>query len=152
MRVAAVSGRVSGPNLTVHSLPLSSFTRSFLAVPDLKRRTKVNSLDKSGDGVRSCLEYARSGDIVKARALSNPDLSPHLSFVDMGGHGYAVVRVTSDSVDAEFVWIPRPLERSDRPDGGPLLYRVRYRAGLWRKGEAPKLEGEVVEGNPQYSV
>jgi len=103
-------------------------------------------------GVRSCLEYAKSGDIVKARALSNPDLSPHLRFVDMGGHGYTVVRVSSNDLEAEFVCIPRPLERSDRPDGGPLLYRVKYRAKLWQKGETPKLEGLILEGNPQYSV
>ena len=89
---------------------------------------------------------------MKARALSNPDLAPHLSFVDMGGHGYTVVRVTSNSLSAEFVCIPRPIERSDQPDGGPILYRVRYSARLWRKGEAPKLEGVIVEGNPQYSV
>ena len=30
-------------------------------------------------GVRSCLEYAQSGDIARARALSNRDLSPHVS-------------------------------------------------------------------------
>jgi alkaline phosphatase D len=103
-------------------------------------------------GVRSCLEYARSGDIAKARALSNPDLSPHVSFVDMGGHGYTVVRATSNAFEAEFVGIPRPIERSNRPDGGPLRYRAKYRAALWRRGEAPKLEGKVVEGNAQFSV
>src|SRR5215216_6556188 len=27
-----------------------------------------------------------------AHAVSNPKLSPHLEFVDMGGHGYATVR------------------------------------------------------------
>ena len=44
-------------------------------------------------GVRSCLEYAKSGDLATAHgALSNPDLAPHLSFVDLGGHGYAKVR------------------------------------------------------------
>jgi alkaline phosphatase D len=103
-------------------------------------------------GVRSCLEYVKSGNVVKARALSNPDLSPHLSFVDMGGHGYTTVRVSSDSLETEFVCIPRPIERSDRPDGGPLAYRVRYRARLWKKDELPKLEGEVLEGNPKFSL
>jgi alkaline phosphatase D len=44
-------------------------------------------------GVRSCLEYAKTGDVRKARVLSNAELSPHVSFVDMGGHGYAVVQV-----------------------------------------------------------
>ncbi len=103
-------------------------------------------------GVRSSLEYVKSGDLQKARALSNPDLSPHLSFVDMGGHGYAVVRVTSDALETEFVCIPRPIERSDRADGGPLLYRSRHRARLWRKGEEPKLETQIVEGDPKFSI
>jgi alkaline phosphatase D len=103
-------------------------------------------------GVRASLQYVKSGDIQKARALSNPDLSPHLSFVDMGGHGYAVVRVTSDALEAEFVCIPRPIERSDRADGGPLLYRSRHRARLWRKGETPGLETQIVEGDPKFSI
>ncbi len=89
---------------------------------------------------------------MKARQLSNPSLSPHLSFVDMGGHGYAIVRVASDELETEFVCIPRPLERSDRPDGGPLAYRVKHRARLWKKGEPPKLETMVVEGNPKFSL
>ncbi len=103
-------------------------------------------------GVRSCLEYARSGDVAKARELSNPDLAPHVSFVDMGGHGYGVVRAASDSLETEFVGIPRPLERSERPDGGPITYRVRSRANLWAKGERPKLKLEVIEGDPKLSI
>ena len=103
-------------------------------------------------GVRSALEYVKTGDVQKARALSNPDLSPHVSFVDMGGHGYSVVRVSSDALETEFVCIPRPLERSDRPDGGPLLYRTRHRTALWRKGEKPSLELQIVEGDPRFSI
>ena len=70
----------------------------------------------------------------------------------MGGHGYAVVRVTAESLETEFVCIPRPLERSERADGGPLLYRVAHRARLWQKGEVPRLEAKILEGNPQFSV
>lgn len=103
-------------------------------------------------GMRSCLEYVKSGNLEKARALSNPDLSPHVSFVDMAGHGYSVVRVTNDTLETEFVCIPRPLERSERLDGGPLRYRTRHRTRLWRKGESPTLELEVVEGNPRFSL
>jgi alkaline phosphatase D len=103
-------------------------------------------------GVRACLEYAKSGDIEKARRLSNADLSPHLSFVDMGGHGYAVVRVSSAEVETEFVCIPRPVEPSGRPDGGEVRYRVRHRARLWAKGERPKLETQIVEGDPKFSI
>ena len=46
-------------------------------------------------GVRSCLEYAKSFDLKRARPLSNPALAPHLEFVDLGGHGYAKVRLSA---------------------------------------------------------
>jgi alkaline phosphatase D len=98
-------------------------------------------------GVRSCLEYQKSGDLQKALAVSNPSLAPHLSFLDMGGHGYATLKATRDVIESDFVCIPRPGERSDRPDGGPLRYKVRHRAKLWKKGERPKLEKQVLEGD-----
>ena len=103
-------------------------------------------------GVRSCLEYAKSGDLAKARALSNPSLAPHLEFVDLGGHGYARVRLSADEMRTEFVCIPRPVTRSDRPDGGPLRYRVVHVAPLWTPGERPRLRQEVVEGDPGLSI
>src|SRR5581483_7231997 len=102
----------------------------------------INMLLKHG--VRSCLEYTKSGDVAKARSLSNPELSPHVSFVDMGGHGYSVVRVASDTLETEFVCIPRPIERSEAQDGGPLNYRVRFRARLWQNGQAPTLETAIL--------
>jgi alkaline phosphatase D len=103
-------------------------------------------------GVRSALEYARSGEAGKARALSNPNLSPHLSFVDLGGHGYATVRATANALETEFVCIPRPIDRSTSPDGGPLRYRVSHRARLWKRSERPSLEQRVLEGTPTLSI
>jgi hypothetical protein len=38
----------------------------------------------------------------------------------------------------------RPLERSDRADGGPLAYRVAHR--VKRSTDAPRLERTKVEG------
>src|SRR6185436_3628372 len=99
-------------------------------------------------GVRSCLEYAKTFDLKRAHAVSNPRLSPHLEFVDAGGHGYATVRLTSDEMRTEFVCIPRPITRSDRPDGGPLRYRVVHTASLWKPGERPLLRQQVSEGDP----
>jgi alkaline phosphatase D len=103
-------------------------------------------------GVRSCLEYARSFDLTRARALSNPDLAPHVAFVDMGGHGYATVRLSGQEMRTEFVCIPRPITRSDRPDGGPLRYRVAHTAPLWKPGEPPVLRQQVIEGDPGLSI
>jgi alkaline phosphatase D len=103
-------------------------------------------------GVRSALEYARSGDIERARALTNPDLAPHLSFIDMGGHGYSVVTASAQRIDTEFVCIPRPVAQVDGPDGGPVRYRVVHSAATWRAGEQPKLALQIVEGDPKLSV
>ena len=115
-----------------------------------KKQPMVNLL--MHHGVKACLEYQRTGDAEAARRASNPDLAPHLSFLDMGGHGYAVLRVASDAAECEFVCIPRPLERSEGADGGPLRYRVVHRVPLWKRGEKPRLERRVVEGDPGLSL
>jgi alkaline phosphatase D len=154
--IAFITGSISAPGLVEafeHRFPKDHPLRPlFLAQGpnDAKPQPTVNILLRRG--VRSCLEYAKSGDIAKARAVTNPDLAPHLSFVDMGGHGYAVVSATNESFETEFVCIPGPLERSEHADGGPLNYRVKYRTRLWAKGSAPKLEGEILEGDPRFSV
>jgi alkaline phosphatase D len=103
-------------------------------------------------GVRSCFEYAKSFDREKARALSNPDLAPHLAFVDIGGHGYATVRLTGEEMRTEFVCIPPPVTRSATPDGGPLRYRIVHTAKLWKPGERPQLVRKVLEGDPGLSI
>ena len=103
-------------------------------------------------GVRSCFEYAKSFDRAKALALSNPDVAPHLAFVDVGGHGYATVRLSGDAMRTEFVCIPRPIARSETPDGGPLRYRVAHTAKLWRPGERPELVQQVLEGDPGLGI
>ena len=103
-------------------------------------------------GVRSCLEYAKSFDLKRARSLSNPDLAPHLEFVDLGGHGYAKVRLSADQMRTEFVCIPRPITRSERPDGGPIRYRVLHTAALWKSGERPQLKTSVLEGDVGLAI
>ena len=103
-------------------------------------------------GVRSALEYAASGDIAKARALTNPDVAPHVEFVDMAGHGYAVVTAGPDAIDTEFVCIVRPIARATTPDGGQLRYRVAHKAVRWQAGERPVLAQRIIEGDPKLSV
>ncbi len=103
-------------------------------------------------GVRSSFEYAKSFDRAAALALSNPDLAPHLEFIDAGGHGYATVRLTAGEMRTEFVCIPRPIARSEQPDGGPLRYRVTLTTPLWAPGERPRMEPRVIEGDPGLAI
>ena len=154
--IAFVTGSISAPGVVEaleHTLPKNHPLRSLYVGQgpgDHTPQPLLNMLVRHG--VRSCLEYAHSGDIAKARALTNPDLSPHLSFVDMEGHGFSVVHATSEFLETEFACIPRPVERSDRPDGGTLRYRVKFRTPLWKNGEVPKLQMEILEGDPRFSV
>jgi alkaline phosphatase D len=154
--VAFITGSLSAPGLVEayeHRFPKEHPLRAlYVAEPPgtTKPQPAVNMLMRHG--VRSCLEYQKTGDAALARKVSNPDLAPHLKFLDMGGHGYATVRVTSDAVETEFVCIPRPVERNLSADGGPLRYRVSHRAKLWKRGEEPVLEQSVIEGNPELSL
>jgi alkaline phosphatase D len=152
--VAFITGSVSAPGLAEayeHRFPKDHPLRAlYVAERDGRMEAAVNLL--LHHGVRACLEYARTGDRDRARQASNRELAPHVSFLDMGGHGYATLRVAGDGVECEFVCIPRPLERSAAPDGGPLRYRVIHRAPLWRPGERPRLEREVKEGDPGLSL
>jgi alkaline phosphatase D len=154
--VAFITGSISAPGLVEaleHRFPKDHPLRPlFLADRPGGARplAAINLLLRHG--VRTCLEYGKTGDAEKARRLSNPDLAPHLSFIDMGGHGYATVRVASDAIESEFVCIPRPLERAEGADGGPLRYRVVHRAALWTRNERPRLERRIVEGDPGLSA
>jgi alkaline phosphatase D len=102
-------------------------------------------------GVRSALAL-RNRSEAEARALSNSEVAPHLKFLDLGGHGYAVVTIDAHRMETEFVCIPRPLERSERADGGDLAYRVLHRVPLWTAGETPRLEQEILEGQVPLAV
>ncbi len=103
-------------------------------------------------GVRSALVLKETGDIEAARAVRNPEVAPHTTFLDRGGNGYARVTASSTQLEVEFVGIERPLQRSTRPDGGPIRYRVVHRTPLWQPGETPRLEQQVLEGDARYSI
>ena len=154
--VAFVGGSISAPGMVEaieHGFPKDHPLRPLFLIdrPGVsKPEPAVNLL--LHHGVRSCLEYAKSGDLEKAHAKSNAELSPHLAFVDMGGHGYATVRASAEFLETEFVCIPRPIERSQLADGGPLRYRVIHRVALWKKGEQPQLQQKVLEGDASLSV
>ncbi len=154
--IAFVTGSISAPGL-VEALeqqlskdhPLRNLYLG-QGPEDIAPQPTVNLLIRHG--VKACLEYAKSGDLARAQTATNPALAPQLSFVDMGGHGYAVVQASGAEFETEFICIPRPLERSQSADGGPLRYRVRFTASLWKPGETPKIQTAVIEGNARFSI
>lgn len=103
-------------------------------------------------GVKSSFVLKETGDPVQARAARNPELSPHLKFLDYAGHGYVTVRASPGELETEFVCIPVPLERAEGVDGGPLIYRVAHRVSLWKPGEHPELRQEILEGDPGLAI
>ncbi len=154
--IAFVTGSISAPGVVEaleHMFPKDHPLRSLYVgqgPEDHGPQPTVQLLMRHG--VRSCLEYARSGDIAKARALSNPDLAPH-PLVCGYGRAWLFGGAGDERVlETEFVCIPRPLERSERLDGGDLRYRVKFRTGVWKSGEAPKIEMRWIEGDPKFSV
>jgi alkaline phosphatase D len=152
--VAFICGSISAPGMAEaceHRLKEHPLRALFVSERQPgKFESTINLTVKHG--VRSALEYARTGNLQAAHAVSNPDNAPHLEFVDMGGHGYAVVSAGSEKLQTEFVCIARPITRAQTADGGPLRYRVRHTAQRWQAGERPKLVQHLVEGNPGLAV
>ena len=152
--VAFITGSISAPGMAEafeHRLTGHPLRPLFVSEPEPGRfKSTINLTVKHG--VRSALEYARTGSLQAAHAVSNPDNAPHLEFVDMGGHGYAVVTAGPEALETEFVCIPRPISRAQTADGGPLRYRVKHTAERWRAGEKPKLVQQVLEGDPDLAV
>ena len=148
-----ITGSVSAPGMA----EASEFYKEFPLRPLFVRKPEGAAPEATINltlkrGVRAALEYAQSGDIAKARALTNPDVAPHLAFVDMAGHGYSVVTAGPEAIETEFVCIVRPVTRATTPDGGPLRYRVSHSANLWQPGTPPKLEQRVLEGDATLSL
>lgn len=54
--------------------------------------------------------------------------------------------------ERSFVCIPRPITRSEKPDGGPLRYRVLHTAALWKSGERPQLKTSILEGDAGLAI
>ncbi|MEO5867167.1 MAG: alkaline phosphatase D family protein [Sphingomonas sp.] len=151
--VTFITGSISAPGLAEaleHGLKGHPLRAMFATQGASGPENTINLLLKHG--VKSALEYAHSGDIAKARAVTNPDVAPHVEFVDMAGHGYSVVTAGADTIDTEFVCVPRPIARATTPDGGPVRYRVAHRAERWKGGERPRLQQRVIEGDPKLSV
>jgi alkaline phosphatase D len=154
--VVFIAGSISAPGLVEayeHALPKNHPLYSLYLsqrAGEPKPQPVVNLL--MHHGVHSALEYSRTRDLVAARRLSNPELAPHVSFLDLDSHGYAIVQASADDLACEFVCIERPLERSAHADGGPLRYRVMHYVPLWKAGERPTLRQTFLEGDAELSI
>ena len=150
--VAFITASISMPSsasLLKDSVPKDHPLRSLFFNAD-KSEPVINMLLRHG--VRSSLEYARTGDADAARKVSNASLAPHLKFLDLESYGFSVIRASRENLECEFVCIPKPDNRAVEPNGGAVRYRVVHRTRLWKAGERPDLEQQVVEGHPTLSL
>ena len=95
--IAFVTGSISAPGLVEafeHVFPERPSAARALSRPGSQRIRRSPPQPAAAPRRALVPRVREDGDLAKARAVSNPDLSPHLSFVDMGGHGYAVVRAS----------------------------------------------------------
>lgn len=151
-----VTGSISSPGMVEaleHTFPKKHALRPLYLIdrPGRERpEAAINLLLRHG--VRTCLDYAEHGDLRRAKSLSNPDNAPHVRFVDMGGHGYGIVRAAGERIDVEFVAIARPVEATGAADGGPVRYRAVHGAALWRAGERPELTTTSISGDAETSA
>ena len=81
-------------------------------------------------GVKACLEFNKSGDLQKAKALSNPELAPHLNFLDLEGHGYALVTTARARAGLRIRLHSQPLSA--------------HRCGRWRRRALPRAAHRAV--------
>jgi alkaline phosphatase D len=150
MAVEFITGSISAPGIFEafeYALPKDDPLRPvFLYQPSSGGPVQDAANFSIMHGVRASLALQRTGDLQQALKESNPEVGPHLSFVDIGGHGYSTVRASAEELEVEFVCIPRPIERSQREDGGPLVYRVTHRVRLWKPGSVPRVERIAQEG------
>jgi alkaline phosphatase D len=151
-----ITGSISAPGVfeaLQFSLPKNHPLRSIYLYSDGSNREPQPAINFSIlHGVKASLKLAATQDVVQARTESNREMSPHLSFVDVGGHGYSVVRVNAVAIEVEFVCIPRPIERSTEENGGPVAYRVVHRVSRWSSGSKPEVLRTGLVGQPLLSL
>jgi len=143
-----VTGSISAPGLfeaAEYSLPKDHPLRAVYVYQPSANATPQPAINYSiACGVNASLALTRTGE--KAPAEEDWDVGPHLPFIDLGGHGYSVVHAGGDELEVEFVCIVRPLERSERADGGPLAYRVAHSVKQWTRDATPRIKRTRVEG------
>jgi alkaline phosphatase D len=155
LAVEFITGSISAPGLyevAQYRIPKDHPLRA-LYVQDRPDGTTAPAINMTMlHGVRASLALKETNDAAAAVKLSNPDVAPHLQFVDLGGHGYGLARVSTGELQTEFVCIPRPLERNESPGGGPVTYRVVHKVKAWKPGEQPILEQTILEGVPPLAT
>jgi alkaline phosphatase D len=145
-----VTGSVSAPGLAEamdHSMTPDKPWAAIFRQPSKPGEPGLATMNLTARrGVKASLAMQRSQDPAVIAAAANGEVAPNLDLMDCGGHGYVVITAHDSALEAELVCIPRPIQRSSSPDGGPLRYRVSYRTMIWRPGEKPGLLRTASQG------
>jgi alkaline phosphatase D len=97
------------------------------------------------EGCVSALARSMTGSGTLAGLVADR-INPHLAYTDANGYGYGIVRLRTQSAEAELVSIAPPI-KDYGPDGAPVLRRASFLLPAWGKGE-PLLDGPHFQGPP----
>ena len=81
--------------------------------------------------------------------VRNERASPGLDYLDSNAHGYTLVTLGEEALQAVQVNVG-DVSRDAGPEGSPVLRRARFSLKAWEGGEEPMLEGPDFEGEPPY--
>ena len=133
--VAFITGSISAPGLVEafeHSFPEGSSAARAVLRRAAGRREAGAGRQHAAASRRALVPRVcrRRGDAAKARALSNPDLSPHLYSSTWAATATPSCAPAADRIDTEFVCIPRPLERLRHPTAARCATASTHREAL----------------------
>ena len=84
-----------------------------------------------------------------AASMRDPDVNPHLKYVDSDAHGYFVARMDNSACKVEFVSVFEPTKLQP-PDEAPVRRRVRFVVDKTSNGEEPDVVYMGTEGEPPF--
>ena len=76
---------------------------------------------------------------------SDPDVNPHIHYVDTDAHGFFVARITTERCDVQYVSVFEPVNPAKQPESG-VRRRVNFHVDAWSEGDAPRIRVGKVEG------
>ena len=103
-------------------------------------------------GAASANAASGGADPAEVNEAADPEVNPHMRYVDADAHGFLVARITPDRCDVQYMSVFEPVNLADNEEAG-VRRRVNLRVEAWPEGREPVIEVGAVEGEqPLYGL